>query len=1639
LKVILLVFSIFIVLPLYSQDQAKLNVYNVNTENYPEISAEFLLLDQFGQQIQSVTPSDFYIDESGVVRQVDVVSCPPPPGKKDISVILIIDVSTSMEGERLQRAKEAGKNLVTKITERGGSEVGIIAFADDAFIVSGFTDDQAQLTGAIDVLVAKGGTNYQNAFLDPLSGAVSLSESAQHETHIFFLTDGYGKVEPGAIILGAATANLVVHSLAYNIELPEVLEEISDNTGGLSFNNLVSQEELADAFDEILNYAFNSARCTMKWQTEGCLTDRDVSIIYKPITLHDDFTYYTDAENLAYFFYPLDNFLVFETPGILQIGTEAKNGDIRIDSIKSSHPYFKVISPSIDDSSLLIPEGDDVQIYIEYDPGDPSLASSIITIYSSSCRFNEIYVIGGDDGTSPSLGGLELVEPVGGEIYLSAADTLVRWEGVLPSQEIEIEFSRNDGLVWEPMSEGAIDLSEDINYPSITSDECLIRVSQKSSDFGKKIYGKPDILYSTIDLSWDRTGDVIALADTDGRLRIINSVNGKTRTTYEIAEGLNSVDYSYDNIRIATANAENVFVTNTISSLTDTVIKIPGGRISDIKFHQNGRLMALGTRDSVLDVYDIRNWTLQQRVKFDNGEVLSVDWSPDGEKIAVTTNNIQVHVIDTNFYDTPMSIDATDITRRLVTAVSWSPDSRYIAVSTNQRQSKIIDVNTGEILNEFRHHTVSLLNDIAWNPSRDMVVSIAEDSRSIVFDPNESDDEAAVIYDFPNNYYFNSVEWSPNGERFAVALSNQLEGESVILYSVDEFVVQSDVSGRFRLVQNDLKIANVDVGSTPIGLQLDHIESGFIVNNGSLPVEIDSVSLGEIAPQPFDVSGNVFPKTLNPGDSLGIFIQFLPESVGIVSSEIQIYSNAGVLDATIIGEGIDSELRLLLQSIDFGEVIVGASVDSTLNIVYNKSLNDIAISSVSLLPIPNTPFEITSNQNSLQTNDSLLVTVEFTPQEPGIFQNLVAIDNDSPLNPARIRVGGIGVRPVISAPLSIDLKGELCQVNIKDSILIKNTGVGTLVIKDISYSGVGQVLFEKTTLTIPNKDSSYVSYTLEIEPGVVATGLISISSNSQMTPSPFEIDFEANVIVPKFLVESNTVFPATELNSQSTKIVTVRNTGSSTIDWDYLPLTDLFDGFELVGINPKIIQPNQTSEFTFNFNSGDTEGQFEKTFLLADDCSDTTKVVLSVIVGGEVSLIDHEALSIVDTIRCFEPITLVYQVVNTGNRDMNIDGVTVGDQGFIVMSPIPNILLSGDSLKIEILYNPQQIGRISSQIVVQSDAANPDEDDKYFIPIDLFVADEGFILDLVELDFLEVGDTADLLVTNTGNIEIFPIIELPIGYDILTNLPLAIGVGQTELVTIRLSQDDIPDFSPISSMKISTCNYTNVTLKADSKKGLISISGETRNINSGEAIDIAININSSISYPYPLELLITTNRTLLRPSVPSNSDKYVGYDYTHSYLLDSLSAGITNLKVNYSSAWGSDTASSIRFAIPTIQPDWVWNATEGLVIFDDICRFHGGRLFIPDYLQGVSISHNSSQLLINYSTDLVTDLTETPDQFSAEISIFTVEGRLVSIKEVSIHQGINQINHEMSSGRYFLIINTNNSRFSTEPYLFYIN
>lgn len=466
---------LFIVLSVNHANGQRLIFYDIDITAFPTVKAKFFAFDENWDMIRPTIP-ELTIIENGSVRNITGLSCPPPSKPQDISSVLVIDVSGSMKGDRLQNAKSAAGVWTNGIPNT--SECAIVAFSSENYLVQDFTNDKLILNEKIQSLNANGGTNYEAALISEAAGGLLISGKGKNKPVIIMLTDG--QTERPNIDLIVETANqqnCEIYIVTLGMECPQVLKEISDRTGGVWYENILTQEEAEYVYRKILGIVQGEKPCEIEWESKVQCELENVSVDLQFKNKISKNSYQLPITSLAKLVFEPD-YIYFPNSEIgvkrdTTITITAINADMEVLSISSSNPAFEIIP-----NSFKIKQNESIDLTVSYLPNEKGYLFSKFEINTDLC-FSTFFASGGLKIGQPEINTLKLLLPNGGEEFVVGSDTIITWEGVTPSDTCVLEYSIDSGNTWNLLTEQAFGLKFDWrNIPEPPSMDCLVRIYQ---------------------------------------------------------------------------------------------------------------------------------------------------------------------------------------------------------------------------------------------------------------------------------------------------------------------------------------------------------------------------------------------------------------------------------------------------------------------------------------------------------------------------------------------------------------------------------------------------------------------------------------------------------------------------------------------------------------------------------------------------------------------------------------------------------------------------------------------------------------------------------------------------------------------------------------------------------------------------------------------------------------------------------------------------------------------------------------------------------------------------------------------------------------------------------------------------------
>lgn len=214
-----------------------------------------------------------------------------------------------------------------------------------------------------------------------------------------------------------------------------------------------------------------------------------------------------------------------------------------------------------------------------------------------------------------------------------------------------------------------------------------------------------------------------------------------------------------------------------------------------------------------------------------------------------------------------------------------------------------------------------------------------------------------------------------------------------------------------------------------------------IYNDGSADLVVDSITYPEA------YSGTIVPTTILPGESIVDSVTFTPPDTFFYDGQINIYNNDELKTAQVTGTGTPRPVPKIVvspTSLAFGDVVVGSSRDLPFTI-YNVGGATLEVTDIN----PPEGYTVSDTAFSIEPNDSVVVTVTFTPPDTGSYTGSIEILNNDVTK--TVDVSGRGI--IYDVGASITSCPDTLRPNEPDSVYVTITNFGNATAEDILVTG----------------------------------------------------------------------------------------------------------------------------------------------------------------------------------------------------------------------------------------------------------------------------------------------------------------------------------------------------------------------------------------------------------------------------------------------------------------------------------------------------------------------------------------------------------------------------------------------------------
>jgi VWFA-related protein len=184
-----------------------------------------VLVTDNGQPLRGLAAADFEVLDNGVRQTVDLVSFEKIP----LSVVLTLDVSASVTGERLGHLREAGEAVLGAL--RKDDQAALITFTEGLTQDAPLTSDVEQVRSALAIVEPTGDTS----LTDGAYAGVTVADGAPGRGLVIVFSDGRDTaswLSERAVIDAARRSNAVVYGVSVGARNMSFLRDLTAATGG---------------------------------------------------------------------------------------------------------------------------------------------------------------------------------------------------------------------------------------------------------------------------------------------------------------------------------------------------------------------------------------------------------------------------------------------------------------------------------------------------------------------------------------------------------------------------------------------------------------------------------------------------------------------------------------------------------------------------------------------------------------------------------------------------------------------------------------------------------------------------------------------------------------------------------------------------------------------------------------------------------------------------------------------------------------------------------------------------------------------------------------------------------------------------------------------------------------------------------------------------------------------------------------------------------------------------------------------------------------------------------------------------------------------------------------------------------------
>jgi WD40 repeat protein len=635
---------------------------------------------------------------------------------------------------------------------------------------------------------------------------------------------------------------------------------------------------------------------------------------------------------------------------------------------------------------------------------------------------------------------LRLTAPNGGEIFLAGADTVITWEGVLPTDTVRLQYSIDSGKTWRTITDTATGLRYAWkNIPNTPSEKCLMRVM--SNGFEEKTITLRGHTKNVVSCSFNNDGSrLLTTGNFEAIIKIWDVISGKEiQSISPPSNFINTAVFSPTGNQIAISG--DGYGVEIIDGLTLKRIAHKVLYSTKALFSPNGQYLLVV--NDYIGVMLFNPNTLQEIRRIPAALPLNdAVFSHNGDLIVTAHNDGLVKIWDTKTGQEIRSLKSAS-QKTIFCAVMSSDGSRIIAAGDN---SEIIDTQTGALICKIEANARSNVGNQACFSNDGTQVLIATNSGAYIV--NAFTGKTIKHYQLANDMSVNptlSVAYSPDMSKIAFS------GAPIAKIITNNFAQTSTSANVWSIISPQLSTSTartIDMGAALVSTSKDSVIQTFLTNASPYPVRVDSLRFGGAQAQEFSMVSGQPPFVIAAGASAAVEFRFRPSAVSLRTASLLVFTQSDTVRLSIQGTGVQQSLTQRTRVIDFGRVLLGTNKDTMLTgILRNTGGVPITLSAPRLGLPDTTQFSVrgfgavgasaVAPTYTLQAGDSVAIALRFAPSRLGRTSGQVQFRYAVPgvssaFAPLSVGLFGEGILQALTAQTLVDM-GTVVVGSLRDS------------------------------------------------------------------------------------------------------------------------------------------------------------------------------------------------------------------------------------------------------------------------------------------------------------------------------------------------------------------------------------------------------------------------------------------------------------------------------------------------------------------------------------------------------------------------------------------------------------------------------